>query len=129
MPFFVRFVPRANLPVTDGNSRFFDQLNAGGSNPISADATIFDVMALDAPNNTREPWSTPQNENKIGEIRLRGQFTQSLWGDEKLFFSHSRLSDDFDVRGVFDNRLNRFDANTFGTWPNNIDNALIEASE
>ena len=59
MPFFLRFVPRSNLPVTDGNSRFFEQLNDQGTNPIPADATLFDVMALDAPNGTREPWSTP----------------------------------------------------------------------
>lgn len=88
MPFFVRFRPSAGLPESDGNSRFFDQLNAEGTNPIPADATLFDVMALDEPNGTNQPWDTPQNESKIGEIVLRGQFHQSLWGDEKLFFTH-----------------------------------------
>lgn len=88
------FVPRAGLPVTDGTSRFFEQLNG---NAIPAGTTLFDVMALDEPNNSATPWLSP-NLFKIGELRSTTTFTQSLWGDERLFFSHARLDDDIDER-------------------------------
>jgi hypothetical protein len=36
---------------------------------------MFDVMALDEPNNTSTPWSTPSLERKIGEIVTTTTFT------------------------------------------------------
>ena len=102
-PFFLRFKPRPGLPTTDGNSRFFEQLVGDGTNPIPAGTTMFDVMALDEPNNTAQPWSTPEREIKVGEIRTTTEFVVSLWGDEKLFFSHARLDDGFDFRPELDN--------------------------
>jgi hypothetical protein len=61
------------------------------------------VWALDDPNNTAEPWSTPLNEIKVGEIRTTSDFVVSLWGDEKLFFSHARLDDGFNIRPDIEN--------------------------
>jgi hypothetical protein len=87
-PFFLRFKIRPGLPVTDGNSRFFEQLAEGGTKPIKAGTTMFDVMALDQPNGTAESWSTPEREVKVGMIKTTSTFVVSLWGDEKLFFSH-----------------------------------------
>ena len=40
-PFFIKFVPRAGLPVTDGTARFFEQLDGDA---IPAGTTLFDVM-------------------------------------------------------------------------------------
>ena len=37
---------------------------------------------------------------EIGEITTTDEpFTQSLWGDERLFFQHSKIRDDLDVLG------------------------------
>lgn len=93
-PFFLRFVPNPNLPVTDGSSRFFEQLNDVGDRPIPAGTHMFDVYALDLPNDTAEPWSTKDDERWIGSIETTSEFTQSLWGDERLFFQHGLLRDD-----------------------------------
>ena len=76
----------ANLPVTDGESRFFEQLVEGGDKAIAPDTEMFEVWALDEPNGTDEVWSTPENEVLIGRIYSRTYFTQSLWGDERLYF-------------------------------------------
>jgi len=76
---------------------------------IPAETTLFDVMALDEPNGTATPWLSP-NLFKIGEIKTTTTFTQSLFGDERLFFSHQRLSDDVDIRQEFRSRQTpRFD--------------------
>lgn len=82
---------------------------------------MFDVMALDSPNNTPQPWSTPEREIKVGEIKTTTEFIVSLWGDEKLFFSHARLDHGFDLRPeldnrntpTFDRRRNRWDQRLF----------------
>lgn len=84
------FVPREGLPVTDENSRWFTQLDGDA---IPAGTILFDVMALDEASNTPTPWTSP-SLFKIGEIQTKTTFTQSLWGDERLFFSHGRFNDD-----------------------------------
>jgi len=71
------------LPVTDGESRFFEQLD---EDAIPAGTDLFEVWALDLPNGTSDPSSTPEDERFIGVIRSKTPFTQSLWGDERLFF-------------------------------------------
>jgi hypothetical protein len=113
------------LPVTDNGSRFFEQLGAGGDKAIAAGTYMFDVWALDLPNNTPEPWSTEEREVWIGYIRTTSEFTQSLWGDERLFFEHSRLDDDFDEqrggRRAFDvSQTPRWDGRRDGQWDRSL---------
>ena len=113
-PFFIMFVPKDQFATPDGTSRFFEAMDGDA---IPAGTVMFDVVALDEPNNTATPWESP-NLFKIGEIKLTTSFTQSLWGDERLFFSHSRLSDDFMGRREFRNRFTpTYDFDTWGQWP------------
>ena len=112
-PYFMMFAPTENLPVTDGNSRFFEQLDG---NAIPAGTTLFDVYAVDENDNPR-PW-TSNSLTKIGEVRTTSNFRQSLWGDEKLFFNHGNLSLDIAARPEFnDEPVLTFDSRTFGNWP------------
>ena len=44
---------------------------------------MFDVWARDLP-------TDPDSETfQIGRIETTSEFTQSLWGDERLFFQHN----------------------------------------
>merc|ERR1711981_369697 len=96
-PFFIRYEPiRANLPATDDKSRWFQQLE--GEEAIPTGTHIFDVYALENHNGTTDPNSTPEDQVKIGEVWTTSAFTQSLWGDERLFFQHSKLERDFEDR-------------------------------
>jgi len=81
-PFMLRFIPGDGLPSTDGNSRFFEQLKEGGTNPISNNITIFEVWALANPaEDLNDPTSAKSDEVKIGEIINTTPFNLSLWGD------------------------------------------------
>ena len=113
------------MPVTDGNSRFFEQLVGGGTKPIQTGTTMFDVMALDIPNGTAEPWSTPEREVKVGEIKTTTEFVVSLWGDEKLFFSHARLDHGFDLRPELDRRETPFFNRRNNRWDQDGFSSLI----
>merc|ERR1712150_215488 len=116
-PFFLRFKPKEGLPKTDGTQRFFLQLQEGGDMQIPK-GPLFDVYALDKPNGTKYPQLTPDNEFKIGEIVTESYFTQSLWGDERLFFSHSNLREDIEVRSDFKPNKNiaTWNRKKRGTW-------------
>jgi len=96
LPFFLLFKPRSDLPKTDGNSRHFEQLSGDA---IPAGTTLFDVFALD-----ENTGASPENSDelfKIGEIRSKTNFVQSLWADEKLFFNHGNLLEDIVQRPEF----------------------------
>jgi len=54
LPYFMMFVPREGLPVTDENSRWYTQLDGDA---IPAGTILFDVMALDEASNTPTPWT------------------------------------------------------------------------
>jgi len=87
-------------------------------------------MALDEPNGTPTPWSTPQNEIKVGEIRTTTDFVVSLWGDEKLFFSHARLDDGFNLRPEIENAATPvFDRATFGPWERGFSDRIPDVSD
>ena len=112
-PYYMEFVPTAGVPETDGNSRFFEQLNGDA---IPANTTLFEVWGLDEPSTSGGSWRAA-SMFKIGEIVTTTAFTQSLWGDERLFFKHSRLSDDIAVRDSFRNQMTpRFNTATWGAW-------------
>jgi len=119
-PFMLRFKPKRGLPETDGNSRFFEQLNENGTNPIPNNTTLFDVYALaKPPKNVRDPTSAPEDEVKIGKIINTTPFTQSLWGDERLFFSHTELEEDLQLRpewNVEGKKIRKFNQGKFGRW-------------
>ena len=58
----------------------------------------------------------------IGEIKTTTEFTQSLWGDERLFFQHGKFLNDFDtsIGGNADfksNTLVKFDEDKWGKYP------------
>lgn len=124
-PYFLLFEPRNTLPTTDGNSRFFEQLNG---NAIPAGSVLFDVLAVDENDNRRPEMS--QNLTKIGEIRTTTNFRQSLWGDEKLFFNHGNLSNDIAARSEFsESPVLQFDEATWGVWPSNANVEDVDRSE
>ena len=74
---------------TNGDSRFFDQLVEGGRAEIPEDFLLYEVYGRDS--------DLPEDEwEKIGSIYTKSFFTQSLWGDERLFFEHEKLGNDLD---------------------------------
>jgi len=102
--------------VTDDNSPWYEQLEG---NAIPAGTTLFDVWALDEASNDETPWESP-NLFKIGEIETKTTFTQSLWGDERLFFAHRDFRKDIqEMRDKFESPetliFDRF--NQLGRWP------------
>ena len=57
----------------------------GGRAEIPANALLYEVYGKDT--------AFPEEEYfKIGEILTKSTFTQSLWGDERLFFQHGGLN-------------------------------------
>ena len=64
LPYFMQFVPREGLPVTDRDSLWYQQLDGDA---IPAGTILFDVMALDEASGTSTPWTSPRMF-KIGEI-------------------------------------------------------------
>jgi len=83
-PFEVKFEPiMANLPRTDETvERFYDHV----PRTVEENAHIFDVWARNESKD--DPWV------KIGKLETRSRFTQSLWGDERLFFQHDDMKND-----------------------------------
>jgi hypothetical protein len=54
----------------------------------------------------------------------------SLWGDEKLFFSHARLDDGFRLRPELENNGTPvFDRRTFGPWERNFSGRVMDVSD
>ena len=64
--------------------QWYDQVMAAASNGDK----LFDVMALE------DPLKTPKVWTKIAEITLNSDMHTSLFGDERLFFRHSRVKFD-----------------------------------
>jgi len=128
-PWFLRFKPiRENLPETDGDSRFFEQLVEGGDKPIAADIELFEVYALAEPNGTAEVWGSPDDEELIGHIWTTTTFTQSLWGDERLHFQHGSLETDLaNMESGAEWRTEvgfsetpEYDYDTYGDWDEDV---------
>ena len=71
---------------TNNEGRFFDQLVQGGRAEIQPNSLLYEVFGKDT--------ALPEEEyTKIGEIWTKDEyFTQSLWGDERLFFQHGGLN-------------------------------------
>lgn len=86
-PFRLKFVANPGLS-TDGNSRFFEQM----INPENLEDHMFasgiDLYTVMATDGIAEDWFT------LGTIETTSNFSQSLWGDERLFFQHSGLTVD-----------------------------------
>ena len=138
-PYFIRFKPVRTTttddsgntttvpPITNADSPFFQQLDGSA---IPAETTLFEVWALESP-----PSCTPRRtctaplvddtglEEKIGEIKTTTEFTQSLWGDERLFFQHGKFINDWDSEiggsnASFRNKaLVKFNQDTWGGYP------------
>ena len=80
-PWLLRFDPQPGLPRTDASVNFKDSIPPR----LPANTHMFNVMALDKPGTPG--MSDPDSDwHKIGEIWNTSEFTQSLWGDERLFF-------------------------------------------
>ena len=97
---------RAILGQTDSSSRFYKQL-VENSVDIKLDDELFQVEAR-----TFDPETGEMTEfEEVGKI-LQGdaEWTESLWGDERLFFSHN-----FETNDLRDFRLQ-----LFGDWDENI---------
>ena len=117
------------MTKTDANSRFYDQLIEGGSAEIPLNTKLYDVYAK---NSALED----ALEIKIGRIETKDEyFTQSLWGDERLFFKHSTVNHDISAMGetaFADNQLEQtvptFDFDLYGAWDNPSEFTIPEAS-
>ena len=132
-PYYIRFKPNTDLPATvfSSTTTWFEQLQG---DKIPAGTKLFDVLGLaDMPTCSGrdcEPVNpcdhTDEELTKIGEIHSRTEFTQSLWGDEGLYFRHGKFNDDTDsiyggtVGGTstFRSRwLLKFDEDEWGEYP------------
>ena len=72
------FVSNPTIPPTNGGSRFYKQLVEEGA--IPRNGLLYTVMAKD----TAQP---DEEWFEIGKIDTTNEpFTQSLWGDERLYF-------------------------------------------
>ena len=108
------FIPREGLPKTNEDSLWYEQLDGDA---IPAGTTLFDVMALEEASRTPTPWTSP-NLFKVGEIQTKTTFTRSLWGDERLFFSHVAFNQDIQERNeFFTPEVPRRPREEFGRWP------------
>ena len=90
IPYELEFVPNMDvLTPTDSESRWYKQL-VQSSQSINEWDVLFEVRArgMDAD-------GTLSNFETIGEI-VQGDaiWTESLWGDERLFFSHNIITND-----------------------------------
>ena len=90
-PFDLEFIPNRDiLKSTDSSSRFYKQL-VENSAEINAGDVLFTVMARNIDPSTGEL----NDFEEIGLIRQGdSEWTESLWGDERLFFSHSNANND-----------------------------------
>jgi len=80
-PFEVVFEKiEGNLPVTDETvERFFDHI----PRVVDRETDIFQVWARDE---ARSASNRDSSWERIGKLRTKSDFIQSLWGDERLFF-------------------------------------------
>ena len=90
-PFKLRFHPHASvqnvIPTELQNGDYMGympQLEA-----LPADSTIYDVYATD------KPLPLGGSETLIGSLQMDGEFTSTKWGDQKMFFQHQIITDDF----------------------------------
>ena len=92
-PFKMDFIPNPDLVATTGeDGRFYSQLSEGGSAEIPADTLLYTVWGVNGALDSDE-WY------EIAEIYSTSTFKQSLWGDERLFFSHNHVTPDIgDIR-------------------------------
>ena len=90
-PFDLEFIPNRDiLKSTDSSSRFYKQL-VQNSADINAGDVLFTVMARNIDPSTGEL----NDFEEIGLIRQGdSEWTESLWGDERLFFSHNHIAPD-----------------------------------
>ena len=106
------------LEPTTNEGRFFDQLIEGGRAEIPKEILLYEVYGRESP--------LPEDDYvKIGEIHTKSFFTQSLWGDERLFFQHGGLNLDLQFlpeRFRRDKQVNtlspQFDLEKYGDWNN-----------
>ena len=90
-PFELEFrVNRTKLVSTDNSSPWYKQLVANSAN-ISENDVLFDVYARAIDDD-----GTLSDFEMIGEIvQGDGEWTESLWGDERLFFAHNNFTHDY----------------------------------
>ena len=48
-------------------------------------------------------------ESKIAEIVTMSELTTSLWGDEKMYFRHTRMEDDFAMKPEWEPYTPKYD--------------------
>lgn len=90
IPYELEFVPNKEvLLATDGSDRWYKQL-VENSQEIEEWDVLFTVRARGIDDD-----GTLSDFETIGEI-VQGDavWTESLWGDERLFFSHSVMTND-----------------------------------
>ena len=91
-PWKLIFKANTELTPTDNSSRFFTQMIQGGRAEIPPGSVIYEVWATEGALPDEEPF-------KLGEIRSKSWFTQSLWSDERLFFAHASINNDIAALG------------------------------
>ena len=91
-PFKMTFEANPDLVATVEGSRFYSQLVEGGSAEIPEDTLLYTVYGTNGALDSDE-WY------EIAEVYSTSKFYASLWGDERLFFQHSKIRDDLDVLG------------------------------
>jgi len=82
-PFRLRFEPTGdiNMPADTYDESVFEFIGK-----IEPDQVLYRVMALAEPNS--------RLEKHIANIRITTQMHTSLWGDEHMYFRHTRMDDD-----------------------------------
>ena len=131
-PFYLRFVPvgksEGDIPTTEeGDETWFEQLEGDA---IPAGTELFHVYAMDtSPACSGQDCVSPTPQSidtteldLIGTITTTTEFTQSLWGDEHLYFQHGHFIHDInpDIGGDEDFKYKdmlRYDTDTWGLYP------------
>merc|ERR1712113_890904 len=67
---------------------------------VQTDGKIFDVFATPAP-------GSEGDKTKIGEIILTSELRTSIFGDEKLFFRHQHMEEDFKLKEEWLNAIDK----------------------
>ena len=90
-PLDLEFIPnRSVLKRTNGNNRFYKQLVNKANNNVSPGDVLFTVNAREIQDD-----GTLSDFQEIGNIiQGEAEWTESLWGDERLFFSHGFMPND-----------------------------------
>jgi len=87
-PFMIQYKPTGKAHVSE-NGQTLDQLLQNMMKQTPAGVQLYDIYAQESPNAALE---------KIGTVTTTNQCVTSKFGDEKLFFRHQRMEEDFDVR-------------------------------